>query len=278
MADVYSFGIVMWEILTSGYPFEEYRLDTQYGNLVGHENGIERWEFRVQTIKKAIVYEDLRPTFTDPTNLEVPLPCQELIQICWSKDKLSRPSFPKIVNTLESIIACLCEEQWIALTNSHSRSVKRPGTEKWAPTQRVFESECSEESHQNFNIPERPTCIHSNRDNIWVGHENGLVQIYSDESQFSPFASYRIEEARVCYINAISKQVWACSERGVLYVFDRESTALLEIIENAHEGNFVRFLEPLRFPGEQFMWSCAPAEQRIRAWDPKVSLTSIANE
>ncbi|CAI7899529.1 unnamed protein product [Closterium sp. NIES-53] len=75
--DVYSYGIVLWEICTAQWPFEGLSF--------------------VQ-LAHAIVADDLRPPIKD-----CPSQLTKLITRCWDRDPDVRPDFDEIVKTLEGI-------------------------------------------------------------------------------------------------------------------------------------------------------------------------------
>jgi serine/threonine protein kinase len=77
-SDVYSYGIVLWEILTGQEPFLEYK------------------SFRV--FKRAICLENIRPPIPD----WVPAPLSNLMKSCWQKDPGGRPGFDEIARLLDS--------------------------------------------------------------------------------------------------------------------------------------------------------------------------------
>jgi serine/threonine protein kinase len=80
--DVYSFGIVLWEIFTCETPFQEFM---QMGN---HHIG-----------KKKIL-EGFRPAIPK----KFPKPLEKLVTQCWAAEADSRPSFAHIVSELEKIL------------------------------------------------------------------------------------------------------------------------------------------------------------------------------
>eukprot|EP01132_Coremiostelium_polycephalum_P005540 gene5540-6899_t len=80
-ADVYSFGIVLWELFTQDLPFKDL---TDY----------QRVNF---------VLSGGRPTIPDT----IPPRVSQLIQDCWNSEPTKRPTFPEILNTLYSISSTL---------------------------------------------------------------------------------------------------------------------------------------------------------------------------
>lgn len=77
-ADIYSFAIVMWELLQIGFPYEEF----DEGFRTSHE--------------KAVI-EGRRPSIPDST----PRLYADLIRYCWDKKPEDRPSFDDIIEELE---------------------------------------------------------------------------------------------------------------------------------------------------------------------------------
>ncbi len=79
-ADVYSFGIVLWEILTRKEPFP-------------HHNNFE-------VFRNAVCVKGERPEI--PSDTEPSL--KRLIESCWVGDPKLRPSFKEIIDQLDNII------------------------------------------------------------------------------------------------------------------------------------------------------------------------------
>lgn len=77
--DVYSFGIIMYEILTESPPYPMYK------------EGKDQHELRDKIVK-----DDFRPTFNSPIKHSF----RQLIERCWSKDPNERPTFEEIFNKL----------------------------------------------------------------------------------------------------------------------------------------------------------------------------------
>jgi serine/threonine protein kinase len=92
-SDIYSFGMVLWEISSFAVPFEEFQDDLRY-----MQNG----KLKLQELKRAIIDEHLRPTIPSTT----PESIKGLIRRCWDANRDVRPSTREILEILASEMGC----------------------------------------------------------------------------------------------------------------------------------------------------------------------------
>ena len=75
--DIYSFGIMLYEIVTDFHPYPELNMHI----------------FSTSELNNKITNENYRPVFREPTNKRL----QELIEQCWSADPKNRPTIDEVL-------------------------------------------------------------------------------------------------------------------------------------------------------------------------------------
>ena len=78
-ADVYSYGLIMWELITETQAFQN---------------------MKMADLKKVIIEDDSRPKIPEDVSEEI----AKIIRCCWQNDAEKRPTFDQILEKLEAII------------------------------------------------------------------------------------------------------------------------------------------------------------------------------
>eukprot|EP01095_Lingulamoeba_sp_RSL-Kostka_P003964 TRINITY_DN1507_c1_g2_i2.p1 TRINITY_DN1507_c1_g2~~TRINITY_DN1507_c1_g2_i2.p1 ORF type:complete len:338 (+),score=39.25 TRINITY_DN1507_c1_g2_i2:81-1016(+) len=81
--DIYSFAIVLWEMLTLEEPFSQFT--------------------RLKPFRVAVCYRDTRPIISE----NIPQPIRNLLTQCWHKEPSIRPNASELVTMIDEIIAQL---------------------------------------------------------------------------------------------------------------------------------------------------------------------------
>lgn len=100
-ADVFSFGIVLWELLTKKLP---------YANLTPLQAAI------------GVVQKGLRPAIPKHAHPEI----VELLERCWQQDPSSRPEFSEIITILLNLSKMIAEEKRSIRRRNSVEGVSRP--------------------------------------------------------------------------------------------------------------------------------------------------------
>jgi len=80
--DIYSFGLIFWEIIMRVQPYGEYKT--------------------VSELRRAVCKEDVRPTLKG-----IPPCLSDLVELCWEKDPMKRPSFVQVLEILKDAMVDL---------------------------------------------------------------------------------------------------------------------------------------------------------------------------
>ena len=259
-ADTYSFAIVLWEVFTRGYPFDEYAENTQYARCVGKKQGNDVWIFRQIEVKHAIVNDNLRPTL--PESMDPRL--KQLISSCWDTDREKRPKFGNIVANLLKLV----KEQ-----GSYEPVFIEP-VKKLEPQMRVTPATSSTPLNlqycQEFKISGRPISMHCSNDKVWIGCSDGNIFIHHATGDFSLVSSHHPHDTRIYSIISTNNEIWTTSEIGSFFIYSESSASLIEEVKSAHGNSMIRALLLYKLNGEQVLWSICPPEREIAVWDPKV--------
>jgi serine/threonine protein kinase len=130
-ADVYSFAIVLWEIGSKSYPFDEFIRHPEFSYL--NKDGTTRVMLE-DKVKNAAVYQNLRPSLDliplksdHIVSLEdydgAPREFVDLISQCWSSNPADRPTFQYITEKFGELLNVPAESRKLSPLGGSFRSV-----------------------------------------------------------------------------------------------------------------------------------------------------------
>lgn len=134
-SDVYSYGVVLWEITTRKFPFSEYTAYIHQDTFELTDEQVsdpafvaslttDGWElngkvairetYNRQKFVDLILKENLRPTIPP----KVPPAFARLIEMCWAREPSKRPSFNAIVSALSKMLGDKSRRQTTVVRNT----------------------------------------------------------------------------------------------------------------------------------------------------------------
>jgi len=202
-SDVYSMGVVLWELIDGAFPFGEYTDD--------------EWE-----VQEAIVKNHLRPTI--PVDCCDPL-YASLIQQCWQARPIDRPSWDQIV---QELCALLGEKApWVNVQPVPSHAPLSPSPVR-AMNTLLRDTRFS--SFSQSTVPQAPVSACAMEDRVhamtvlpegdlWVGSRQGTISVY--DAQFQLQESWRNPRGSVRGLHTVllpsgDHQVWSVAHDNSL--------------------------------------------------------------
>ena len=257
-ADIYSFAIVMWEIVARDVPFLEYDKD-----------------IRQMQIKQMIIHENLRPTIPD----DCPPKLARLMKKCWRADPKQRPNFDKSVKELNRLLKSYypkdnslprekkpsINQLPIILSSRHPLNNdlhKRSSLSKYNSTHTM----------ENFSPKsEGTTGIYAMilvGTRIWTGHSDGYITIW-DVTLRTQVHSFKAHESRVLELILVEGYVWSSADH--IKIWDCRTFEQEIALKEPHK-DIIRNLEWVSVsPDESYVWS-GDINGVICIWDIRVCL------
>ena len=188
-SDIYSYGIVMWELLTSKMPFDEYARSPKYSRESHDSSRNSIMMLDAHAVRTAIIQAHLRPSIPN----DCPAVLAKIMELCWRDDPDKRPSFTEIIRLLADFVPPGVYEAYEKEkgASSHSVLVARRSEEveqRYETGRREEETllESIKTMGERTSLPkpyEMPlkdavSCLLLHLDSLWVGLDSGKIQVF----------------------------------------------------------------------------------------------------
>jgi len=278
-SDVFSFGVVLWEIMTGHFPYDEFTEVDGYFKQVHDDTRI----LDEHEVKLAVVQNDLRPTV--PTDL--PSDVADCMRACWRASTLRRPTMASVCQTLfqaAGVPAPLVGDisrpsplyfdpalsaQERELDEAEGRatplSVFKRGAKLSTKTRVTLAQRLELRSDDANIIHVSCLCYVSAADlkgyHIWVGLSNGFVVVFDNDGGL--VHQWPAHDSRVVAMVAATDSVWCAFEDGHISVWSVMSYIPLSIWQSNKRGAMIKGLT--KSP-DGHMWSFIQDSSKIRIW------------
>ena len=263
-SDVYSFGIICWEIATGGFPFDEFNDDPRFSTSNSNE-------ISITALKNSIAKENLRPTLLKATSnsneipiegSNIPIGFHSLIQQCWQTNPNDRPTFFEILDQLIDICTLNTKQKHAVTTltksqNNINSSTKHFNQERascrltidFQPLQitNLFQQTANKiQYHTEYKLDKKysnissivPMCIHFIENQfIWVGSMSGQLQVWNiDPPSSSSSALVKIENQilftydrpLISFASIVDQcKIWLCFLDGKMMTWDFKNNIVI---------------------------------------------------
>ena len=287
-ADIYSFGVVLWEIFTAKIPFDEFYMHPVYGRKLPHckdYSTIDSFEINLLAMKNGIIHDKIRPTIPD----NVPKEISKLISSCWQADPDDRPSFVKIVE----ILSTLADEPVLPVDEEVSKFLEKNVVKSVLRDSNVakFKPPCKSiytlEKKNILSEPDIPSecilmaaCYFPKTKTIWVGYATGGISVYSLDGETKAYLV--AHRKRITEILVVNDNIWSSSEDGFIYVWDANSYGVIAFWKASQKsGDVVSGLVSVDQKDSESgniistVWSWLPNSRTIRIWSGDVCIYFI---
>ena len=203
-SDVYSFAMILWELLTFQIPFEEYLDDPKYSKSWRDGVGREVKLLNPLAVKPAIINNNLRPTLSN-NNFDCSPELKSLIEQCWNADPRKRPNFHDIVFILSMELNIEMAPRIPSNNNNNNNNISQIEN---SSSNKIYGRIRSPTVVKRMNQPEDPTnlfefvetlqhiqsiptpkkfatcMLYTYNSAIWVGFSDGSLSIFHSKVIF----------------------------------------------------------------------------------------------
>ena len=286
-ADVYSFGIVCWEIASRCYPFDEYYSDKKF---IGSD-GIPLNPLKM---KYSIIHEGLRPSLS-LADIHAPQEFLQIIEKCFHSDPNQRPTFSKILEELTNLV-----EDYPCEIDLYENDIKKKSNNIIINSNNNLLNEYNDLSSSSF-IPITPTAIINQQNNenswnnayvedyklkgkiklekypatciclvgskLWIGCRDGTILI-SGANLKSFEHRWKAHDFSIATILFVGKYVWTTAVGGCVRVWSRDDyNEIQEFYPYRDEESVIKSMIITTSNSISRIWAASPKQRQLYIWD-----------
>ncbi|KAH3743624.1 leucinerich repeat kinase [Pelomyxa schiedti] len=246
-SDIFSLGIVIFEILTRSFPYDEYATRDLYTVTVG---GNKEW--RIQTVKQAIITDNLRPTI--PPTLNCPRLLRPFVESCWRKIPSERPTASHSVTFLQKVLGI--SEPLVTATAAELLPLPSeiPLLWKKEPSFKVTASVMSDQGGTTS----------------FIGCNDGAVRQLSANGDIVELASGPTKYTKIYCVLCVGAELWVGANGGRISVYDALTLQFKTEITVHGDSHFTTHLIAIYDNSNlTAVWSVSSTEETVVSVNPQ---------
>uniref|UniRef100_A0A6B2L0F3 Protein kinase domain-containing protein n=1 Tax=Arcella intermedia TaxID=1963864 RepID=A0A6B2L0F3_9EUKA len=291
-SDIFSFGIVLWEIATRSFPYDEYHhlkitkeelpppgLESDKAFLESMEkNGwnfdgevFRAYEWNKHLAIEQITDNELRPSIPEDT----PSFFSHLIRSCWQTSPSARPTFPSLCDSFLELLPEIPKE-------NEKEPIKVPQSPIRYSSYKAKYSGDDTVLNSPFCVTGIVTTMEIVDSSVWAGFADGKIQVFDIKTTRKKFEILAHKHHKVYCLHSVGSSIWSGGGDNLICVWSTKNIKCKKVLKG-HSNPVLSILsidsDTYKKISSPTVWS-GDADGTIIIWrgDNKIKKFSVSSD